>query len=99
MRVFSCPFLSPSLLLSGLFVQGFVSNRNLVESFGRSLLRDSEIHCLWLWVTCLSSFLTGCARFIIPNRLVKRKTLFSLHSPLNPSPLQDVVHPGFGGKH
>lgn len=72
-RVFCCPFLSPSVLHLGLFVRGFVSSRDLVESFGHGLLRDSEIHCLWLWVTCLSSFLLGSIR---PKPPLEEKTLF-----------------------
>lgn len=103
-RVFSCPF--PFLLLSCFRVcsfRGLFSNRNFVESFGHGLLRDSEIHCLWLWVTCLSSFLPGHAAFITPKPpFEEKKTLCPHNSPLHPSPLRDATPlfhctPHFGG--
>lgn len=69
---------------------GFASHRNLVESFGNGLSRESEIHSLWLWLNCLSSFLPGRAsgskhrlnrlntRLGIsrPSRLLKRNPFF-----------------------
>lgn len=98
MRVFCCPFLSPSLLHWGLFVRGFVSSRNLVESFGHGLLRDSEIHCLWLWGTCLSSLLPSPSG---PHPLWERRP--SLNSPsihrLHEMPPWVWLRLGFWGKH
>uniref|UniRef100_A0A8D2M3P2 Cadherin-23 n=1 Tax=Zonotrichia albicollis TaxID=44394 RepID=A0A8D2M3P2_ZONAL len=98
-RVFCCPFLSPSLLHLGLFVRGFVSSRDLVESFGHGLLRDSEIHCLWLWVTCLSSFLPTSIRPKPPLGtefpLLTQPSIHHLHE----TPPWVLLHLGFWGKH
>lgn len=89
----SCVSFLPLPLLSlafGFVRLGFASHRNLVESFGNGLLRESEIHSLWLWLNCLSSFLPGHAsgskhrlnrlntRLDIsrPSRLLKRNLFF-----------------------
>lgn len=107
MRVFSCPFLSPSLLLSGLFVRGFVSNRNLCGEFrARSVtgLRNTLSMALGNLSVVLPP-LPRHTRFIIPKPpFEEKKTPFfplihpSIHH-LRKIPPWVLLQPGFWGKH
>lgn len=54
--VYPLPLVLPLSLALGFVHSGVVSNHYLVESFGNGLLQESEIHSLWLWLSCRSSF-------------------------------------------
>lgn len=93
--VYPFPLTLPLSLALGFVHLEVVSNRNLVESLGNGLLQESEIHSLWLWLSCLSFFLLATqTRSLSHGHLLKRKPFNSFNSPIHP-PLQA----SFGVKH
>jgi len=93
--VYPFPLTLPLSLALGFVRLEVVSNRNLVESLGNGLLQESEIHSLWLWLSCLSFFLLATqTRSLSHGHLLKRKPFNSFNSPIHP-PLQA----SFGVKH